>query len=126
MHVLETSGGSWRLGDADWWWEYALDGVMGGLMGGVVAGTAVWITVAHTRRMADVAAARLVCGKFLEAIDERNKASAPDAPREEHVGASLSFLGVVNNLVATVHPRWPHSLLTSVSDPGRYPLGGAT
>jgi hypothetical protein len=41
-----------RLGDPDWWWEYALDGVVGGVIGGLVTALAVWLTLRHERKLA--------------------------------------------------------------------------
>lgn len=41
-----------RLGDPDWWWEYALDGVVGGVIGGLVTALAVWLTLRHERTLA--------------------------------------------------------------------------
>jgi hypothetical protein len=40
-----------RLNEAKWWWEYALDGVVGGIIGGLVTGLAVWLTLRHERKL---------------------------------------------------------------------------
>jgi hypothetical protein len=38
--------------DADWWWQYGLDGIVGGVVGGLVTGLAVVLTLRHERRLA--------------------------------------------------------------------------
>jgi len=37
-------------GDADWWWQYGLDGLVGGIIGGAATGFAVWVTLRAQRK----------------------------------------------------------------------------
>lgn len=39
-------------GDAAWWWEHGLDGIVGGIVGGLVTAAAVWLTLRHERKLA--------------------------------------------------------------------------
>src|SRR5690349_19133488 len=51
MLLMEVASG--RLDDAEWWWEYGLDGIVGGLVSALVAGAAtalaVFLTLRHER-----------------------------------------------------------------------------
>ena len=81
--------------DAAWWWEYALDGVVGGVLGGVVTAGAVIATLQHERKMADLQDAR-AAASHLQALTW----NAHPGPTEDLMHRAMVELS------ARVHRRW--------------------
>jgi hypothetical protein len=59
-----------RLDNGSWWWDTALDGVVGGLIGGVMTGLAVWLTLRHEGRLARMSAVETASAR-LQALSLR-------------------------------------------------------
>lgn len=105
-----VAGMDWgRLGNAEWWWEYALDGVLGGVIGGVATALAVWWTLRHEARRTSVEGARAVAAKITSGsflLSRALLATGESAADEEwRIAAELFASG--EQLAALSHRRWP-------------------
>lgn len=98
-----------RLDDPAWWWEYALDGVVGGVIGGAVIGLAVWLTVRHERRMSAALGAQGGAARVLDLalrIDEVRSRHGVES--EDAFEALAEFTRAVLDWSTRIREDWPH------------------
>lgn len=103
-----------RLNDAEWWWEFGLDGIGGAIVGGLATVLALWLTLRHERRMADLAECRAVAAD-VHALAWQAMALVTFAASESADGAALQrrLSASMFRLAALTRPRWP-MLATSI------------
>lgn len=93
------------LGEADWWWEHALDGLMGGVLTGVIAGVAVWLTLRHERRLAHELAGQEAAARVNAAAMILTPAVDGTDPGEDEKLTALQVATI--EFCARVQQRWP-------------------
>lgn len=98
-----------RLDDPAWWWEYALDGVIGGVLGGAVLGLAVWLTLRRERRVSALLGAQEGAARVLDLalrLDEVRTRHGVES--EEAFEALAGFARAVLDWSARIRESWPH------------------
>lgn len=116
-----------RLDNAEWWWEVGLDGIGGAVVGGLATVLALWLTLRHERRMAELTECRAVAAE-VHALAWQAMALVTFSASESAEGAALqrSLSASMFRLAALTRPRWP-MLASSIDDLlGQWILSGPT
>lgn len=99
------SGG--HLNDPAWWWNVAADGILSGLITALIAGGAIWVTVRHERRLAELSEARTAIAElqglaFRTAFTVRNEKSGIPWPAD-----CFDVLSRTMSVIGRTWQRWP-------------------
>lgn len=97
-----------RLGDADWWWEHGLDGIAGGVVAGLVTVLAIWLTLRHERRSAQLLALEAAAADLQgDAITRGWVFFQRKASSRERLDELTRITVSVNRVRARAVRRWP-------------------
>lgn len=96
-----------HLNDPAWWWSVAADGLLSGLITALVAAGAIWATVRHERRLAELTAARMAVAELhglamRTAFTIRNEKAG-----EPWFADCFEVMGSTTTVVGLAWQRWP-------------------